>query len=352
VTVTVAAAVVCGVVMGIAGYLIGRRARSGAALPDGVSADPVAAYVRSLTEFGDRVIPVWASHVESSRQQMESAVGALVDKFAGIVALLDGVLSSSQSAVGDTQSQLFDTSRGRLGEVVATLNHAIEQRQQTLAGMRTMVELSDQMRVMTVQVSRVAAQTRLLALNAAIEAARVGEAGSGFQVVAGEVKELADLSGATGRQIEQMVDKISEAINLALSTAEATAVAETTTVHEANDKVQTVLDDLRGFVDGLQNSSDDLGRTATEIKDEIAQSLVHFQFQDRIGQRLGHVADGIESFPEVLRQANAGGAAQLEPIDYLGMLAELEKSYTMVEEHQLQGTGAPAAEPDTEIVFF
>jgi methyl-accepting chemotaxis protein len=351
-TVTVVVALICGVVMGIAGYLAGRRRRSLRPRSDGASADPVAAYVRSLTEFGDRVTPVWASHVESSREQMESAVSALVDKFAGIVALLDGVLSSSQNAVEDTQGHLFDTSRGRLGEVVTTLNQAIEQRQQTVAGMRAMVELSDQMRVMTTQVSRVAAQTRLLALNAAIEAARVGEAGSGFQVVAGEVKELADLSSATGRQIEEMVDKISDAISLALSTAEETAAAEATTVHEANDKVKTVLDDLRAFVDSLQSSSDDLGRTAAEIKDEIAQSLVHFQFQDRIGQRLGHVADGIGSFPEALRQANAGGAGQLEPIDYLNMLAELEKSYTMIEEHQTQGTDMPAAEPDNEIVFF
>jgi methyl-accepting chemotaxis protein len=352
VAVIVAAVVACGVVMTVAGYLVGRRARGGGSRADGVSPEPVSAYVRSLTEFGERVTPVWAAHVESSRQQMESAVGALVDKFAGIVELLDGVLSASRNAVGDTQGHLFDTSRGSLGEVVATLNHAIEQRQQTLAGMRAMVELSDQMRAMTLQVSRVAGQTRLLALNAAIEAARVGEAGSGFQVVATEVRELADLSGATGRQIEEMVDKISEAINAALSTAEATAAEEATTVHEANHKVQTVLDDLRDFVDGLQNSSDDLGRTASEIKDEIAQSLVHFQFQDRIGQRLGHVADGIESFPEALRQANAGGAAGLAPIDYLSMLAELEKSYTMREEHQLQGAGMPAAEPDTEIVFF
>jgi methyl-accepting chemotaxis protein len=348
----IATAAICGVLAALAGYLVGRRTRGAGARPGDVPAGPVDAYVRSLTEFGERVTPVWAAHVESSREQMETAVGALVDKFASIVLLLDGALRTSHDAVGDTSNELFDSSRGRLAEVVATLNHAIDQRQQTLAGMRAMVELSDEMRSMTTQVSRIAGQTRLLALNAAIEAARVGEAGSGFQVVAGEVRELADLSGATGQRIEQMVGKIGEAITVALSAAEATATEEGAAVHEANDKVTTVLDDLRGFVDGLRGTADELGRTTADIKDEIAQSLVHFQFQDRIGQRLGHVADGIESFPQALRLASAGGPEQLAPIDCLSMLADLEKSYTMVEEHQVNDAGAPATGPDTEIVFF
>jgi methyl-accepting chemotaxis protein len=348
----IATAVICGLLAGVAGYLIGRRKRDAGSRFDAMSADPLAAYVDSLTGFGENVTPVWVAHVESCRQQMESAVGALVEKFASIVSLLDGVLSSSRGAAGDNSNELFDTSRGRLGEVVTTLNQAIEQRQHTLAGMRAMVDLSVQMRAMTAQVSRIAGQTRLLALNAAIEAARVGEAGSGFQVVAGEVRELADLSGATGHQIEEMVDRIGEAITASLSSAELTAEQEGTAVREANDKVGAVLDDLRGFVDDLRSSADELGRTTTDIKDEIAQSLVHFQFQDRIGQRLGHVADGIESFPEVLRQASVGGLANLAPIDYRGMLAEMEEGYTMAEERQPHGAEGPAAEPDSEIVFF
>ena len=174
--------------------------------------------------------------------------------------------------------------------------------------MRAVGALNDEMKVMTAQVSRIAAQTRLLALNAAIEAARVGEAGKGFSVVAAEVRELADLSGATGERIEEKADRATSAIANALAAAEAGAAVESAMVNDANEKVQSVLESLLTFVSSLHDASADLGHTAAEIKDEIAQSLVHFQFQDRIAQQLTHLTKGIDSFSEALHHAESEDA--------------------------------------------
>jgi methyl-accepting chemotaxis protein len=123
-------------------------------------------------------------------------------------------------------------------------------------------------------------------------------------------------------------------------------------VLDANTNVQSVLEDLLGLVGGLQNSSDELGAAAEGIKDEIAASLVQFQFQDRIGQTLGHVRDSIDSFPHALERARADGPQQIEPLDYVALLDELKESYTMVEEHQVHGSGVPAALQEAEITFF
>jgi methyl-accepting chemotaxis protein len=344
---------VVALVCGSAGYWFGRRtARADTAGATAVAAGPVTAYLHSLSEFSRTVTPVWSAHVNSSRQQMEDAVAGLVTKFAGIVALLDTALPASRDSLGAENAQLFDSSHERLREVVSTLDNSIVQKEQTLESIRTIAELSEQMRSMTLQVGQIAAQTRLLALNAAIEAARVGEAGRGFNVVAVGVRELADLSASTGRGIEEMVGKVGAAIAEVLARAEATADEERHMVQAADEKVQSVLDDLLGFVGGLQHSSEDLGQTAAQIKEEIADSLVHFQFQDRIAQRLSHVSEGIDSFPELLHRAQSGGAQQLEPIEHAAMLADLQESYTMVEEHHDGRAGLPAAADDTEITFF
>jgi methyl-accepting chemotaxis protein len=171
-------------------------------------------------------------------------------------------------------------------------------------------------------------------------------------VVALEVRQLADLSGSTGQRMGLMADQVRDAIAAAFSHAEASAQLEGSMVQDANTKVQSVLDDLLSLVSGLQGSSDDLGEAAQEIKVEIEGALVQFQFQDRIGQTLGHVRDSIDSFPPTLALAQGGGAGSVEPFDSVGMVNELKRSYTMVDEHEVNHSGPPVSLQEAEITFF
>ena len=370
-------ALVVGVAAGAGGYLLGARrgadrsagdhasgvqalgrARTGSA-GRGVARPPMAGqvgvvdeYLRSLTAFGQDVTPVWSAQVESSRRQMESAIGALVVKFDDIVTLLDSALSSSQGAMGEGYRQVFDTSRSRLGEVVSALDSALETKRRSLAGLRALMTLNDEMKGMTAEVTRIAGQTHLLALNAAIEAARVGEAGRAFSVVAVEVRQLADMSGRTGNRIGQKSEEVSQALTEAFALAEVDAQHEESIVAEANGQVQSVLDDLLALVGGLSDSSEQLSSAAVGIKREIGESLVQFQFSDRIGQTLEHLRESIDEFPVELERSISGGADALEPFNHAGMLESLKSSYTMVEEHDVHGSGAPVEVRETEITFF
>jgi methyl-accepting chemotaxis protein len=211
-------AVACALLGALAGYGLGRVAAARREPAQGlVPAGPIERYLDSLSEFSESVTPLWSAHIESSRDQMESAVSQLVTKFATIVTLLDAALGSSRSSMNEGHAQVFDSSRERLGEVVSALDGALAQQKRSVQELRTLVDLNDQMKDMTAEVTRIAQQTHLLALNAAIEAQRVGDAGRAFGVVALEVRELANLSGSTGQRMGVMADQIRDAMGAAFA---------------------------------------------------------------------------------------------------------------------------------------
>jgi len=349
---TIVPSLVCAAVAGWGGFLVGRRQANGRGCGTDVPEERVTDYLRSLDGFAETVTPVWSGHIEASRRQMEEAVSQLAQTFASIVTLIDRVLTSSGTGVSNVNAELFETSRARLNEVVGTLDTTLGMKRKTVEGLRVLLGLNEEMKRMTAEVTRIASQTHLLALNAAIEAERVGEAGRAFSVVAMEVRQLADLSGSTGHRIGQKAEEVSAAIASAVSVAEAGAEREATMVSDAGGLVSSVLEDLMSMIETLHASSEELSHTAEEVKDEVARSLVHFQFQDRIGQTLEHVRECIDAFPAHLTNAQGGGPGELRPFDSDGLLEQLMASYTMVEEHHVHGSGEPIAVQETEITFF
>jgi methyl-accepting chemotaxis protein len=328
-----------------AGYVVRGRRPAGAEIAPPAPPDR---YAQSVTEFAGAVAPVWSAQIDSSRSQMESAIGELTEKFAGIVEHLDSVLTSSSGVLDDGQGGAFDRSRARLGGVVGTLDDALAGKRQALDELQSLLGLNEELRQMSGEVTRIAAQTNLLALNAAIEAQRVGEIGAAFGVVALEVRQLADRSQNTSERMVEKVDRVAEAINSVLATAETNAEREGNAVAHANGEVQAVLDDLMTMLSRMRDSSQELEHAAVGIRGEISESLVNLQFQDRVNQMLEHLRDNIGRFPDVAATA----AANAVLLDARELLDELSSRYTMAEEHQAHRSGAPVKVNESEITFF
>ena len=79
------------------------------------------------------------------------------------------------------------------------------------------IQTINQIGALVTEISNIADQTNLLALNASIEAARAGQAGSGFAVVAGEVRKLASESEASAHNIQRIVESINKESNMIYS---------------------------------------------------------------------------------------------------------------------------------------
>ena len=134
--------------------------------------------------------------------------------------------------------------------------------------MRALETSSGQIMAASDVIHGVAEQTNLLALNATIEAARAGEAGRGFAVVASEVKELAHQSGGNAETITRTLGEVRAQI-----TAAARRVAEITAsagdLSEQNGALATAFEEqsasVRQIVANVQETADQISRITDEV---------------------------------------------------------------------------------------
>jgi methyl-accepting chemotaxis protein len=302
--------------------------------------DEVNSFFAGLNRIEHDITSVWSRQIETGRSHTEQAINELAGRFNGIVERLDDAVRSSGAS--DSSAAEYDVvkvlrdSHDKLHSVEELLHIAMQNRDALLTEVGNLLQYIGELKGMADDVASIAAQTNMLALNAAIEAARAGSSGRGFAVVADEVRTLSSKSGETGQSISETVKIISSAITNAFATAEQFAKEDVTRSDTAKRNINAVLDDFRRITEHLEDSANTLRTCSVGIKSDVAQSLVQFQFQDRVSQILGHVRDNIEAFPRCLEASEQAFAqdGRLQAIDWSGLQEDLKRSYATQEEHR------------------
>ena len=297
------------------------------------------------------VLPIWSGQIEIARTHTEQAVTSLSSRFADLSQRIEATTaaSSTERSPSGGLVALLQSSQADLNSIIVSLRSSFEEKEELLQAVFALSAFTDELQKMAADVGSIAGQTNLLALNAAIEAARAGEAGRGFAVVADEVRKLSTMSGETGRKISEKVGAVNEAIASTLQISQQYAKQDEVMVADSEQLIARVLQQFRDAATALADSTAAMRDEERRIGNEVAEVLVSLQVQDRVNQILSHVRDDFGKLEQRLGEYTTGQAAR--PIDIDAWLTELAQTYTTPEQHSVHN-GDHAGGSGSDITFF
>ncbi len=252
-----------------------------------------------------RQITTSTIHISTSGQQLETTMLQQVASTNQVTATAREIATNSQNLVKtidevEQTSKVTGTaatdSQKDLLQMEITMRNLVSATNSIAAKLEVISEKANTINSIIITITKVADQTNLLSLNAAIEAEKAGEYGTGFAVVAREIRRLADQTAVTTLDIENMVTAMQGAVSTGVIEMEKfTQVVDqgVTDVGQIRIKLESIIEQVQNLTPRfteVSNSMESQSQGAGQISDAMVQLS---ELSAQTAQSLRAINDGI-----------------------------------------------------------
>ena len=224
------------------------------------------------------------SEAESRSMTVSAASDEMVSTTGDIAKNCETAAQHSNETQSITQQGVHE-----IETVISAIRNQADKTKRDADLIKTLVDQSNKIGSIVQTIEDIASQTNLLALNAAIEAARAGEAGKGFAVVADEVRALASRSSSSTQEITKMVSQVQNDANSA-NESMAQSLGEMNNLADKAAGVTDILNDIINRVESVNTQISQIATAATEQTTATSEISTNMQGVSSLTQESANIS--------------------------------------------------------------